>query len=127
MPTPVLLIVPRPEITLVKLAVPPDAAVNVALLLLVIRPEKVADPAVSIPSVPEPEAALRVPALNAILSKRLLPVAFVAPVRLRRTKAVLSPFSAVISVKDLEAKVVVKLPIVPAEFQVVPSVLYSQI
>ncbi len=55
MPAPVLLIEPAPEITPVKLAIlAVVAAVSVALLLLVIRPEKVAVPAVSIPSVPEP-------------------------------------------------------------------------
>jgi len=58
-PAPVLLIVPAPEITPEKLAVPPEAAVKVAELLLVILPAKVAVPAVSIPRAPEPEAAVK--------------------------------------------------------------------
>ena len=86
-PKPVFsIVVPDPElITPEKVAVPPEAAFNVAALILVILPEKVEVPAVSIPRVPEPVLASWLVATKAILSRRLLPLVVVAPSSFKRT------------------------------------------
>ena len=128
MPFPVLVSEPSPLITpVLKIAVPPVAAVNSAVLLTTTLPVKVAVPASSIPRTPEPLATSDPIVVNAILSNRLLPVELVAPVKLNLTKDVLSPFNAKISLKDFNSYADVETEvIVPADVQLVPSLLYSQ-
>ena len=87
-PAPVLVTDPAPEIAPEKVAVPPLTAVSVATLLLVIAPEKVAEPASLMPRVPEPLGPPRVlmTKLSMAIASRLPPPVEALRFTTRKTK-----------------------------------------